>query len=121
MQGAVESFFHHDLFHLDPVFDLVELAIMGYGKVISYRALFLDTEDIVEFSIGQRGSVNISLGCGRDPEFTVVYGQPPFQKLIGLLHGMDASQSHLFDQPILEGTKQPFNPPFGLRAGNGRE
>ena len=68
----------HDLSRLDPLFDLVELAIVGYGKVIPYGALFLDTEDLVKFPSRQYGSVKISLGCGRDPEFSVVYGQPPF-------------------------------------------
>ena len=61
--------------------------------------------------------MQVGLPARRYPKPLVEPGDECFLKEpVGLVYGTDASQAHLFDEPILESAEQPLHPALGLGA-----
>jgi len=51
MEGTIQSLFYEYPLTIDPTFYLVEFAIVGYGIIISYRALYLYAEILQKINV----------------------------------------------------------------------
>ena len=68
--GAIGIFLHHQLLRCYGLLDLIELPVMGNGKVIAYGPFRLDAEDPLEVQpLGYRSMEVFCLGClpGKPP------------------------------------------------------
>ena len=88
---------------------------MGNRKVITECPFCLNAEDPVKVQpLGHRSMEVFCLSClfAKAP---VIDRQILSQKLIGLSDAAYTPESHLLDQPVLKGIKEPLNSSFCLR------
>ena len=111
--GPVDTVLHDNLVYPYPVLYLVELFVVLYDVIVSYRPLCLDAEDGIKvYSIHR--TVEVPPFLWGDGKLSVVPGKIGDEEHICFLDGADAGQSHFFDQSILECFEEPLNPSFRL-------
>jgi len=124
VDGAIKPLLYGDLIFLANsdglVFGkLVELFVVLDGEVVLDDSAVVTREDAVELRafFSGKGAVQVGLSSRGHPKPLVEPGDECFLKeLVCACHVADASQTHLFDEPILQGVEQTFHPALGLRA-----
>lgn len=115
VQRSIQSLFHSDLLGFYSVLDLVEFAVISDGEIIPQRTLLSNAENLLKLPLGQRGLVYIDVRSRLYLKFPVERRQIRLQEFICLLDAVNPGKPHLFDQTILERSKQSLYPAFGLR------
>ena len=115
MHRTIKPFFHDYLPRQDLFLELVELALMGYGVIVSHRAVGFDAQGSIQIEVSLWFDMNIGLVYRNHPKLPVVCGKILQEKGVGLIPGLDPLKPHLLHQPILKHPEQPLDATLGLR------
>ena len=74
---AVDPFLNDDFLGPEGVLNLVQLPVMGYGKVVAERPLGLDGKNVVKLPAAGGWPVKIAFLCRSAPELPVVLREIP--------------------------------------------
>lgn len=119
----------HGVVQIDPGFgvalaawtgrDLQAIVVERNGVVVGHYAGVLEAEVVGWVTLlgpGQKSGARLS--CF-DLKAGIELGQVSRQEPVGTLQVVGSRFAQFFDQPILQGTPQPFDTPFGLWAAGG--
>ena len=102
LHRTVKPFFHDHLPGQNRFGDLIELAVVGDGVVVSNGAVGLETQVSIQLEPRLGFDMDIGLDCRSYPEAAVEGGEILPEKGVGRLPGGDISKPHFLDQPILQ-------------------